>query len=97
MSWEFKSPHPHLPSLMIVLNITNASEVMASKMGKFLESLTPDTFDQAMVEDVLIKVLIENLREQGLRGEVAAMRGLDLHDKELVMHDGCHVRAKHSF
>lgn len=82
---------------MIVLNITNASEVMASKMGKFLESLTPDTFDQAMVEDVLMKVLIENLREQGLRGEVAAVRGIDLHDRQLVLHDGCRVRAQHSF
>lgn len=82
---------------MIVLNITNASEVMASKMGKFLESLTPDAFDQAMVEDVLIKVLIENLREQGLRGEVAAVRGADLRDKELVLHDGYRVRTQHSF
>lgn len=82
---------------MIVLNITNASEVMASKMGKFLESLTPDAFDQAMVEDVLIKVLIENLREQGLRGEVAAVRGADLRDKELILHDGYRVRTQHSF
>ena len=82
---------------MIVLNITTASAVMASKRGKFLESLTPDAFDQAMVEDVLIKVLIENLREQGLRGEVAAVRGADLRDKELVLHDGYRVRAQHSF
>jgi len=82
---------------MIVLNITNASEVMASKMGKFLESLTPDSFDQAMVEDVLMKVLIENLREQGLRGEVAAVRGVDLRDKQLILRDGCRVRVQHSF
>ncbi len=82
---------------MIVLQITNASEVMASKMGKFLESLTPDGFDQSMVEDVVIKALIENLSEQGLRGEVAAVRGLDLREKELVLQDGCRVRAQHSF
>jgi hypothetical protein len=50
-----------------------------------------------MVEDVLIKVLIENLREQGLRGEVAAVRGADLRDKELVLHDGYRVRVQHSF
>jgi len=82
---------------MIVLKISNASELMASKMGKFLESLTPDSFDQAMVEDVLIKVLIENLRQQGLRGEVAAVRGVELQGKELVLRDGCRVRAQHSF
>ena len=82
---------------MIVLNITNASEVMATKMGKFLESLTPDSFDQTMVEDVVIKALLENLREQGLRGEVAAVRGLDLGDKELVLRDGYRVRSQHTF
>lgn len=82
---------------MIVLNITNASEVMASKMGKFLESLTPDSFDQAMLEDVLIKKLIENLREEGLRGEVAAVDGVDLRDKELALHDSYRVRAQHTF
>jgi hypothetical protein len=82
---------------MIVLNITNASEVMASKMGKFLESLTPDSFDQTMVEDVVIKALLENLQEQGLRGEVASVRGLDLGDKELVLRDGYRVRSQHTF
>jgi len=82
---------------MIVLNITNASEVMATKMGKFLESLTPDSFDQTMVEDVVVKALLENLREQGLRGEVAAVRGLDLGDKELVLRDGYRVRSQHTF
>jgi hypothetical protein len=96
MSWEFKSPHPHF-ILMIVLNITNASKVMASKMGKFLESLTPDSFDQTMVEDAVVKALIDNLREQGLHGDVAAVRGLDLGDKELVLRDGCHVRTQHTF
>ena len=82
---------------MIILNITNASEVMASKMGKFLESLTPDSFDQTMIEDVVVKALIENLRQQGLRGEVAAVQGLDLGEKELVLRDGCRVRTQHSF
>ena len=82
---------------MIVLDITNASEVMASKMGKFLESLTPDSFDQTMIEDIVIKALIQNLREQGLRGEVAAVDGVDLGDKELVLRDRCRVRAQHTF
>ena len=38
---------------MIVLKITNSSEVLASKVGKFLESLTPDGFDQVTVEDIV--------------------------------------------
>ena len=51
---------------MLVLKITNASEVMASKLGKFLEALTPDAFDQNTIEDVLIKELIKNLTAEGL-------------------------------
>ena len=82
---------------MIVLKISNASEVMASKMGKFLESLTPDAFDQTMIEDIIIKALIENLTQQGLKGEVASVKGVDLNDKQLILEDHCHVRSHHSF
>ena len=82
---------------MIVLKINNASEVMASRMGKFLESLTPDAFDQTMIEDMIIKALVENLSQQGLKGEVASVRGIDLREKELVLQDRCHVRTLQSF
>ena len=58
---------------MIVLKISNASEVVASKVGRFLERLTPDSIDQTTVEDQVIKKLIENLAAEGLKGEVAAI------------------------
>jgi len=82
---------------MIILKISNASEVIASKMGKFLESLTPDGFDQATLEDILLKKLIENLQAEGLKGEVASVKGLDLEGKEIVVHDRLHVRRHDSF
>ncbi|MFZ0407024.1 MAG: hypothetical protein WAM11_02805 [Cyanobium sp.] len=82
---------------MIVLKITNASEFMAAKVGKFLESLTPDAFDQTTVEDILMRKLIENLQAQGLEGEVASVRGLDLKDKELILQDKLHVRNQQNF
>jgi len=82
---------------MIVLKITNASEVMASKVGKFLESLTPDGFDQATIEDIVLRKLVENLAAEGLRGEVAAVSGLDLHGNELVIHQQMHVRNHRPF
>ena len=82
---------------MIVLKISNASEVMASKLGKFLESLTPDSLDQATIEDIVLKKLVENLQAEGLKGEVASVRGLDLEAKELVVHDGLHVRRHQAF
>jgi len=50
---------------MIVLKITNASDVVAGKIGKFLESLTPDAFDQITIEDIVVKKLVENLQQEG--------------------------------
>ena len=82
---------------MIVLKITNASEVIASKMGKFLERLTPEGFDEATIEDVLLKKLMENLQTEGLKGEVASVKGLDLEGKHLVVQDGMHVRRHDTF
>ena len=82
---------------MIVLKISNASEVIASKMGKFLERLTPEGFDEATIEDVLLKKLMENLQAEGLKGEVASVKGLDLEGKHLVVQDGMHVRRHDTF
>ena len=80
---------------MIVLKISNASEVVASKVGRFLERLTPDSIDQTAVEDQVIKKLIENLAAEGLKGEVAAINGLDLEGEDLNVHKSLKVR-KHS-
>jgi hypothetical protein len=82
---------------MIVLKITNSSEVLASKVGKFLESLTPDGFDQVTVEDIVIRKLIENLAAEGLRGEVASVSGLELNGQELVINKQMHVRSNRPF
>ena len=82
---------------MILLKITNASEVVASKIGRFLEKLTPDALDQSTVEDIVIAKLIENLAAEGLKGEVAAVRGLDLDQDQLVMHQGSKVRRHEQF
>ncbi len=82
---------------MIVLKITNASEVVASKVGKFIERLTPDSMDDAAVEDQVIKKLVENLATEGLKGEIAAIRGIDLHPDELLITEGMKVRRHESF
>ncbi|MFM7264216.1 MAG: hypothetical protein ACKOZW_01195 [Cyanobium sp.] len=86
---------------MIVLKITNSSEFLASKIGKFLEGLTPDGFDATTVEDILLRKLIENLAAEGLRGEVAAVHGLDLEQRpegaELVLHEKMRIRHHESF
>ena len=82
---------------MLVLKITNARELVSAKLGRFLEALTPDALDQKTVEDIVIKELIKNLAAEGLKGELAAVQGLDLEDKNLVVGDGLHVRRHESF
>jgi hypothetical protein len=82
---------------MIVLKISNASEVMAAKVGKFLESLTPDGFDLTTVEDIVLQKLVENLSAEGIHGEVAAVRGLELDGPDLVLHQQMQVRSHRSF
>ena len=82
---------------MIVLKISNASELVAAKLGKFLESLTPDGLDQATVEDILLKELIKNLASEGLKGEVASVKGLDLEGSKLVISESLQVRRHQSF
>ena len=82
---------------MIVLKISNASEVVASKVGRFLERLTPDSIDQNAVEDQVIKKLVENLAAEGIKGEIASVHGLDLEGYQLSLHDGLKVRKQSSF
>jgi len=82
---------------MIVLKITNASDVMAGKIGKFLESLTPDAFDQTTIEDIVVKKLVENLQQEGLKGEVASIQGIDLVEANLVLEEATMVRRHQHF
>ena len=76
---------------MIVLKFSNASDVVASKVGRFIERLTPDSLDEAKVEEV-IKKLVENLRTEGIEGSVASVKGLDLSPEGIVMKNDIHLR-----
>ena len=82
---------------MIVLKITNASELVAAKVGRFLERLTPDDLDSFTVEDQVIKKMIESLAAEGLKGEIAAVNGLDIDGEQLVLNEGLKVRQQAIF
>ncbi|MFN9547493.1 MAG: hypothetical protein ACK6AD_10560 [Cyanobacteriota bacterium] len=82
---------------MILLSIENSSELIARKVGKFIESLTPDSFDEAKVEDVVMRKLSEHLAAEGLCGEIASVRGLHLGHKTLHIHEDLHVRHQVKF
>tara|TARA_B100001939_G_scaffold185597_1_gene159853 strand:- start:826 stop:1074 length:249 start_codon:yes stop_codon:yes gene_type:complete len=77
---------------VIVLKISNSSDVVASKVGRFLERLTPDSLDEAKVEEEVIKKLVENLRVEGIKGSVASVKGLDLSPEGISMKNDIHLR-----
>ncbi len=82
---------------MIVIKVTNASDVVASRIGRFLADLTPSGFDQGKVEEELIKQLVEQLAAQGLQGEVASVQGLDLHNQLVTVDSKVQVRRHRVF
>ncbi len=82
---------------MILLEISNASELVASKVGKFLELLTPDQIDQGAVEDQVIKKMVESLSLEGLKGEISLVNGIDVKSNKLIINEGLKVRSKITF
>ena len=69
---------------MILLKITNASDVVASKAGKLLEKMTPDTIDQKLVESQVMQQMIDQLQLEGLKGQISSVKGLEIHEDNLV-------------
>jgi hypothetical protein len=77
---------------MIVIKVSNPSDVVATRIGRFLADLTPSGFDQNKVEDELMKQLVTQMAAQGLQGEVASVKGLDLHNKTIQVEKQIQVR-----
>ena len=82
---------------MILLKITNASDVVASKAGKLFEKMTPEMIDQKLVESQVIQQMIEQLQLEGLKGEISSVKGLDLHEDNLVTKSNFKVRSTKIF
>ena len=82
---------------MILLKITNASDVVASKAGKLFEKITPEMIDQKLVESQVIQQMIEQLQLEGLKGQISSVKGLDLHEDTLVTKSSFKVRSTKTF
>ena len=82
---------------MIVLQVTNASDVVASKVGKFFEFLTPDSIDHKAVEDQIIQKMIENLAAEGIEGHIASIHGFELQGDSIRVSSELKVRKRLDF
>ena len=79
---------------MIVLKISNASELISSKLGNFVEILTPDEIDDSIVEDLVAKKMVENLIAEGIKGEITIVKGLDIEEENVCIKEGFKIRNK---
>ena len=91
------SIHLSLNLIMILLKITNASDVVASKAGKLFEKMTPEMIDQKLVESQVIQQMIEQLHLEGLKGQISSVKGLDLNEDVLVTTSSFKIRTTKTF
>ena len=82
---------------MILLEITNASHVVASKAGKIFEKMTPEMIDQKLVETQVIQQMIEQLQLEGLKGKISSVKGLDINEDTLITRNSFKVRMTKNF
>ena len=82
---------------MILLKITNASDIVASKAGKIFEKITPDQVDQKLVESQVIQQMIEQLQLEGLKGQISSVKGLDLSEDVLMTKSTFKIRSTKTF
>mgnify|MGYP001365450254 CR=1 FL=1 len=82
---------------MILLKITNASDVVASKAGKLFEKITPDMIDQKLVESQVIQQMIEQLQLEGLKGQISIVKGLNVSEDTLLTRSSFKVRSTKTF
>ena len=82
---------------MILLKITNSSDVVASKAGKLFEKMTPEMIDQKLVESQVIQQMIEQLQSEGLMGQISSVKGLDITEDTLLTKSSFKVRSTKTF
>lgn len=83
--------------MAIFLKITNSTEVVKKKTSKWLSDITPERIDRKLVEDEVIKGIIEQLTLEGIKGEVSAISGFDVSSSKLIVKNNFIIRKTKSF
>ena len=82
---------------MILLKITTASDVVKAKAGKLFEKITPDRIDQKLVEAQVIQTMIEQLKLEGLKGEISSVKGIEIQGDTLITKNSFLIKDTKSF
>ena len=82
---------------MILVKITNSTEVVASKTNKLFAKVTPEKIDENLVESEVIKQMGSDLASFGLKGEISIVKGIDVKEASLVTKKGFVVKKNQKF
>ena len=83
--------------MAIYLKITNASEVVKKKTSKWLTDITPERIDRKLVEDEVIKGIIDQLTLEGIKGEISAINGIEIENATLITKNNFVIRKTKTF
>ena len=83
--------------MAIYLKITNSTEVVQKKTSKWLSEITPERIDRKLVEDEVIKGIIEQLTLEGIQGEISAVNGFEVKDSSLITKNNFVIRETKNF
>ena len=82
---------------MILVKITNSTEVVASKTHKLFAKVTPEKIDVNLVEAEVIKQMSSDLASFGLKGEISIVKGIDVEEEALLIKKGFVVKKNQKF
>ena len=82
---------------MILVKITNSTEVVASKTHKLFAKITPENVDENLVEAEVIKQMGADLASFGLKGEISIVKGIEVKEDTLLTKKGFMVKKSQIF
>ena len=82
---------------MILVKITNSTEVVASKTHKLFAKVTPEKIDENLVESEVIKQMGSDLASFCLKGKISIVKGIDIEEETLVTKKGFVVKKSQIF
>ena len=83
--------------MAIYLKITNPTEVVKKKTSKWLTDITPERIDRKLVEDEVIKGIIEQLTLEGIKGEISAINGFEVKESSVITKNNFVIRKTKTF
>ena len=83
--------------MAIYLKITNPTEVVKKKTSKWLTDITPERIDRKLVEDEVIKGIIEQLTLEGIKGEITAINGFEVNESSVITKNNFVIRKTKTF